>query len=220
MENKEINEKILEIWRNTSENIRGENWPVLYPNFTMQTILFIGLNPGERKAPKIDNFDDLENKEKIEKIINFEKTSWKDDKKYFGTFQEICRGICGHEEFNHLDLYFYRKGNSNKFMEENVLAEPDFFKEQLKISLDTIPKIKPRIIFVANSKSSKIIKEELNDKISDLKFEEEGFHRININGKLVPIFFSGMISSQRKIDDHSLKRLIWHLKKALEINST
>lgn len=221
MENEELNKKILEIWRDHTKE-RGNYWPVLYPEFTESKILFIGLNPSGDSEQKFELKDVsyLENEEKISSQIELEKKAKETYTKYFKPFQKISESIYGEGnelKFNHLDLFFYRGRSSNDFMsllEKGELKE--FFEKQLEISLEAIKKRDPEIIFVANKNASDILKQKWNDLIDESKFNKEGFDRIIINNKPVPIFFSGMISSARMIDDHSLKRLIWHIKKALD----
>ena len=219
MENQYINQKIIELWKDYPEEIRGTNWPVLWPEFKKDTILFVGLNPSLTKKIPLYSNKDLENEEKILEIIEKERKSM-DKYHYFDPFKKIAKNI-GFEEnnFDHIDLFFYRETSSKRFM--SFLNNPknkEFKEDQLKISLDAISKTQPRVILVANKNASDIITNRFSDLIDDSNYLLNGFERIKINNKEIPIFFSGMISSARRIDDFSLKRLIWHLKKAREIS--
>lgn len=45
---------------------------------------------------------------------------------------------------------------------------------------------------------------------------QTGFYWSTMNGRRVPFFFfSGMLTGQRAINNHSLERLIWHVRRAL-----
>lgn len=237
MENEEANKQIIKLWRDNFEEIskiypdRNPRWPVLSPDFKKDTILFIGINPSgdtDSKSNKeflIKDFENLENKDKIEEIIRIEKKNiWeKGYGKYFAPFEKISKELFGKEDnFNHLDLYFLRLRSSKNFinlLEEDVKRKEKFFEPQLNISINLIlNNIKPKIIFVANKNASEKIKEKFNigESKQDKFFQEHGFYEIEINGKKVPLFLSGMISSARSIDDYSLERVIWHIKRAIE----
>ena len=217
MENEELNKKIIGVWKDYYDELNLKHWPELFPKFHGQTILFIGLNPsGDKKNHRLKNSGDLNVEEKINEEIEKNSESLVEHT-YFATFRNIAADLFNNK-FDHLDLFFYRNKKGIDFLE--YINEHKSFKEaQLKISLNLklIDKINPKIIFVANKHSSKEIKERFkaNLNLNDEKFfEERGFHLINIRGKRIPIFFSGMISSMRSIDEYSLERLLWHLKKA------
>ena len=219
MENEELNKKILGVWKDYYDELNLKHWPGLYPNFNGKTILFIGLNPSnDNTNHRLKSITDLKNEEKIEENIKKEFESLKNHN-YFGKFRDIADRLFNNK-FDHLDIFFYRKVKGNDFVKFIEKLEHRKFKEaQINISLNLglIDKINPKIIFVANKNSSKEIKEifKANLNLNDEKFfEERGFHLINIRGKRIPIFFSGMISSMRSIDEYSLERLLWHLKKA------
>jgi hypothetical protein len=46
--------------------------------------------------------------------------------------------------------------------------------------------------------------------------EEQGFHEINLDNQMIPVFLGSMITSQRMIDKYSQRRLQWHIKKAIK----
>ena len=53
-------------------------------------------------------------------------------------------------------------------------------------------------------------------KITQEKFEKEGYDILEINNKKIPILFSSMLTGQRALDTHSLRRLKWHIKTIFE----
>ena len=226
MENREVNEQILRVWKNNFEKIKGFSngkidWPLLIPNFNDSPLLFLGLNPSKDKNEKykINKEEDLDDKGKIVSIISQEEDNLRNGGygKYFSTFEKISEKVCGKKsDFNHIDLYFYRMTNSKNFI-PLTKKHTGVFKEQLDISIDAIKRfIRPEVIFVANKNASQIIRTEF--KIEDVVFEVDGvgFDIIEVGGKKIPIFFSGMISSARSIDDYTLERVVWHIKRAIK----
>ena len=76
--------------------------------------------------------------------------------------------------------------------------------------------ISPRVIVVFNALASKIIQEKQNIGKNNWN-DEKGYDEIVIKGNKVPIFFSGMLTGQRALDDGSYKRLEWHIRRSLNI---
>jgi len=222
MENREFNEKLLKIWKEHKELVK--TYPLLCPEFKKDCILFIGINPSfSNKAFKRMKESRL-NEEKL-KYPNFEEEKWiigqaiKDEKEgknihpYFKKFIEIARGIG--QDWEHLDLFFFRETSQDKAKKmieyKKGIRMNDFGLKQLKLSLETMKDIEPKVIVVSNALASDIIKN--NTKIDSSRFNEEGFHRIYENK--TPIIFSSMLTGQRALDNHSLERLIWIIKRAL-----
>lgn len=210
------NTKILKLWDDTSEDIKSKQWPVLFPPFEGGTILFIGLNPsGEKKAKyNLNEQKDLRDPQKIKEMIKLEEESIK-TYPYFRPFRKIVKEL-GLNNFDHLDLYFYRKYKGAEF--KDLIDEQkskEFAEKQLSLSLKFLKSINPRIVFVANCHASYIINNEFE--IDKTKFETNGFDFISLGNSKIPIFFSGMISSARSIDSYSLRRLNWHLRKAMGV---
>ena len=232
MENEKLNQGILNIWIDHFDEVKKFNnekilWPVLSQEFNKNSILFLGINPsGDSDHAKdrflIKNKDDIRDNDKIRELIDMEKKNIWDNgySKYFKPFQKISNQL--KISFDHFDLYFFRMRSSKKYfqlLEEN--KESQFFKKQLNLSLNTIVhNITPKVIFVANKEASDIFIKRFS---SEIKFNElEGFYVLSINNHKIPVFFSGMISSARSIDNYTLDRIIWHIKKALnfyEVNN-
>ncbi len=45
--------------------------------------------------------------------------------------------------------------------------------------------------------------------------EDAGFHHRRSVARATPWFFSGILTGQRALDNHSFKRLRWHVRRAL-----
>lgn len=90
-----------------------------------------------------------------------------------------------------------------------------FGKKQIEIVWYALKNINPKIIVVANALVSKIMQSYFKDYLSTFH-EDMGFHTIKINDRNVPIFFSGMLTGQRALDNHTYKRLKWHIGKSVK----
>jgi hypothetical protein len=123
-----------------------------------------------------------------------------------------------------VDLFFYRMTNQSdfkeKFFEENgeqvdtVEKYKNFIDCQLKISQEIIENAEPKCLIICNAFASKLYIQKYN-----LKFDEEfGCYSQLIGGKSIPVFTSGMLSGQRALDLHSLKRLKWHVLNVLGVS--
>jgi hypothetical protein len=124
----------------------------------------------------------------------------------------------------HLDLFYYRETSQNKFKKRIEFKEKKdqsielnkFAEEQLELFLYILEIIDPKVIVVANAFISKIIINKFKDKLNNVQLDsKEGFHRIFVNNKKIPIFFSSMLTQQRALDLHSYERLVWHIKSAI-----
>lgn len=168
------------------------------------SLLFIGINPSleNKNNPSPKRFFYIpENDLKIHK--------------YFKKFPLIAKET--KQKWSHLDLLYLRetKQENIKAICENVLTFP-FIKKQLEISKEIIEGCKPKIIVVCNAYARDLFNKPYFFKTF---FDENlGTYRITDNTHLndTPVFFSGMITGQRSLDNGSLERLIWHIRFVLE----
>lgn len=236
MENEIINKKILNIWEKHPK-YRGINSPLLYPKFKNNCILFIGCNPAMHKKrdetarieAKLNDLKYLiynelkkDKKNKIDSIIKHENAA-KINNPYFKKFKAISKEI--NLDWQDIDLFYYRITSQNDlqkvigFKEDKIgnIYFNEFGEDQLKLLLYILSAINPKVIVVANSFVSKIINNRFEEMmVKPSNFEKEGFDRILINNKKIPIFFTSMLTGQRAFDNHSYKRLIWHIKIAIK----
>jgi len=198
-------------------------------------LLFVGINPSFGKGMTV-----AEN----EKNIFFYPTDYKSEKEvpYFKKIREVadyCKA-----EWTHLDLFFIRE-REQKFIERLTYKKKgiDFLNEQLDISFEIIEKSDSKLIIVSNAFASEFFGKMktkhlaafsksgiwrgfdfvFNDPKSDEQLDKKsnfndqiGTYEIELNGKKVPILFSGMLSGQRALDLGSLERLKWQAKMILE----
>lgn len=210
-------------------------WPSCYFNPPEEVqILFIGLNPsdsfsgvanliGNNPANLLfQNIIDLGFNTAISynnqgydwgSIAELEEIAF-NNYNYFTRFRQLGNYILSGDENNidnlnyyHLDLYQFRLQNSNQFLlikNDNA----DFFNSQIEISTELIEQLKPKLIFVANKNASDLIIERFENYWNELK----GCHVINKKNWKCDVFFSGMITQTRAIDNYSFQRLKWHMK--------
>lgn len=235
MENEKINTKILKIWE-TYPLERGEFYPMLYPDFKKNTLLFVGCNPSDsqRRSKKVLNKTGAENSDylkydsfneyKINKVIEHEVIA-KQECGYFKKFIAISKEITGDEyNWDHIDLFYYRQVSQNDFKKKvnykeikDKLSFNEFGEDQLCLFLDLLKEINPKVIIVANAFVSDIIQSKFKEYITeDNSFEKDGFDRISINGKQIPVFFTSMLTGQRALDNNSYRRLVWQIKQAIK----
>ena len=236
MEYCKINEKIFKLWKEFNNDLEKQFQKLDIKNyipyfFTEEfqdppDILFIGCNPSITDKTIGDNsfsdyyFENFKNEEKITDTKN--KTFYKiqeQDKKlaselmYFKKIKEVSDYVSPNCNWQHIDLLYIRctkQKNVEQLIHDENLKK--FISEQQKITMEVIKKIKPKIIVVINALASKLFKEINNDYI---KFNEKsGYYDFNYEEEFsCSCFFSSMLSGQRALDNESLLRLKWHIKK-------
>lgn len=159
-------------------------------------------------------------KENYEKVKTIQKISVK-KYPYFKKFNTLVEEL--KISWSHVDLFFYRV-TGQQILKNTVLENGkklplnSFGEEQLELSLKLINGLSPKIILVQNAFSSEIFKNkwpmDFNNNENKMHFKKFGFDIVEIGGKKVPIFFSGMITGRRALDNHSFERLKWHIGKA------
>lgn len=221
MINGRVNRQILEIWNNWNKYFPGENpqiGPLFFDNFKKNCILFIGLNPSfsQKASKRIYKWrmrKKLGEVEWVNQCVNADKYHV-EKHPYFHQFRKFAREI--NMEWEHIDLFFYKETSQKTF--RKVIYEngelTQFANDQLKISLELIKSINPRVIIVANALASEIIREKLDQDIGKLD-KRKGFHTFPLSRRRVPIFFSSMWTGQRALDRWSLERLKWHIRKSI-----
>lgn len=126
---KEINKKILEVWKEKYGKNSDVYVPLFYPELKNNCIVFIGFNPSfsEKDAVRIlkkhgykdinqENVNDfykfkLLNEEKIKEFVKIH-TIMKNEYSYFDRFREISESV--NLDWVHLDLFFIRKTNQKE----------------------------------------------------------------------------------------------------------
>jgi len=180
------------------------------------SILFLGINPSydeEKKAASgTYKLEDVGSNTFFKKAFQISK----DNRKPFG----------------HHDLFPFRETNQ-KFVEGMFIQKGEvlitkiqykpFIEKCLSYAEDVIIRSNPCMIVVANafvthlffdfhySETGKTLLGFLPGDKGGIWDEKLGVDFVNINGRLVPILFSGMLSGQRALDFGSEFRLKWHI---------
>lgn len=232
MENERINSKILKVW-NDYPTDSGKYLPILYPKFNKDEILFIGLNPSFsdkafKKILKGTKYENIDIKEKLNKKKDYDFLIWlesraneKDACDYFAKFHEISEDLDLH--YQHIDLFYFRETNQKEakkrignYNKKRKFLLNNFALSQLQIVIEIINQINPKTIIVINAFASNIINECDLFKINKNEFEINGYDILEINHKTIPIIFSSMLTGQRALDNHSLRRLKWIIHKSIK----
>ncbi len=222
----DINKLVLSIWKNSG--LKNQLVPLLYNDLKENCILFIGSNPsfsekGFRTILKETKFEfilkDLKkfyafkqlSEIKINEFLEIQNLA-KENHPYFKKINDFANKL-NLGEWEHIDLLFIRE-TKQKAIEKLLKTNNDkinFIDKQIKLSLQIIEKLNPKLIVVCNAFASKIIQEKLSNNI---KFENNiGTHTLKLNnGNKIPLFFSGMLSGQRALDNGTTERLEWHIK--------
>jgi hypothetical protein len=175
------------------------NRKYVYSQFhTGRKVLFIGLNPSFREKQA----------KKEEYYKSFDATNNND--RYFRRFPLLVENK---NDWTFLDLLYIRETRQRN-IENFYKREPDFIKQQLEISKEIIKKINPEIIVVCDTFARNLLKSNMMN--FEFEFDDTiGTHRIinNPDFKDTIVFFSGMLTGQRALDNGSFERLKWHLNK-------
>ena len=165
---------------------------------TGRKVLFIGLNPSFREKQA----------KKEEYYKSFDATNNND--RYFRRFPLLVENK---NDWTFLDLLYIRETRQRN-IENFYKREPDFIKQQLEISKEIIKKINPEIIVVCDTFARNLLKSNMMN--FEFEFDDTiGTYRIinNPDFKDTIVFFSGMLTGQRALDNGSFERLKWHLNK-------
>jgi hypothetical protein len=146
----------------------------------------------------------------VDKIIELEDES-SGEYPYFKKFHDIAKE--SNLEFEHIDLFFVRE-TAQKKLEELVWPKKkldEFGEDQIRVSLEVIKKIMPKVMVVANAFASRIVRKELETQLA--WNEELGHHVVSFKNERIPVFFTSMLTGQRALDDGSFERLKWAIRR-------
>lgn len=126
--------------------------------------------------------------------------------------------------WNHVDLLAVRHTNQSELSGALALGTQEAFAStfvaaQLEVCLELAAALAPPVVVVVNALAATLLKWHLKAH-ADLEFDPAGgHHRGKLGSQVIPWFFSGMLTGQRAIDNHSLERLIWHVRRAVAASS-
>lgn len=228
----EANRRLREIWRShLVSNLWPEAipklWPLQYHPMEPGKLLFVGLNPSHNQ-----NDNDLLS-------IQIEQGSYPltDERALIiARRDEESMGLHGgklHKYFrqfsrfdptgawNHIDLFAIRHTNQSEAvaalrLNEDTGFSSSFVSKQIELTFSLMDALRPPAVVIVNAFGSSIVKRYLAKQNPNFTMDDEtGVYWSTVSGRRVPFFFSGMLTGQRAIDNHSLERLIWHVRRAL-----
>lgn len=230
MINKEINQKIVNLWNRYFSDDKDVYAPLFYDSFATDSLLFVGMNPSFsarafKSIFKGSEYEDTEpteffkwsnvsqSDEMIDRCIAMDKHAYTNYSLYFGRPIEMAKAVG--LPWDHIDLFLYRETSQTNFMQRIHEGRKlnQFAKDQLAIFREALTNVSPKCVVVTNAFGSELVRDYLADKFE--WDEERGFHWYQMNGKKVPMFFSSMLSGQRSLDRWSYERLVWHVGQAV-----
>ena len=77
---------------------------------------------------------------------------------YFSKFRDIAKSIDKKLNWEHIDIFFIRETNQ-KTVKQIREKYPEFFQNQLSLSIEIIEELNPKIIIITSAFASRILKE-------------------------------------------------------------
>jgi hypothetical protein len=165
------------------------------------SLLFVGINPSYTEADKNIRYYNAQDGQHP----------------YFKPFKRMAADL--KQPWAHFDMLFQRETEQKAI--DRLLKQPEgtaFIWEQLQLARRLLDAAQPSVIIVCNTKAREFLgldKHQDQNVWLGLNFEwDEELGTYRYQG--VPVFFSSMLSGQRALDSGSHRRLIWHVKRALQ----
>lgn len=224
----DLNHKIADLWRKHFNNDDQVYAPHFYSDFQRGGTVFVGCNPSfsvngfpgivrdtrhEGISPAFLLWKNVSSDPAhIQTCADIDRIGQQQYNRYFKPLRDIAKEV--DLPWEHLDLFLYRQTSQKEFTQRvtpnGKLNEFGF--EQISIFKEALVDIQPRIIVVINALASKIILEQFENDLTTFD-EQDGYHRLLLSNRKIPIFFSSMLTGGR-LDRGSRVRLIWHIKQA------
>lgn len=228
----EANRRLREIWRahlasNSWPEAIPKLWPLQYHPMETGKLLFVGLNPSHNQRDnellsiQVEQGSELLTDERARVIARRDEDSMGlHGGKLHPYFRQFLR-FDPTGAWNHIDLFAVRHTNQSEAvtalrLNEDAGFSSSFVSEQIELAFSLMDALRPPAVVIVNAFGSSIVKRYLAKHNPNFALDNEtGFYWSTISGRRVPFFFSGMLTGQRAIDNHSLERLIWHVRRAL-----
>lgn len=228
----EANRRLREIWRfhlasNSWPEAIPKLWPLQYHPLEPGKLLFVGLNPSHNQN---DNrllsiqaghgIDPISDEHAQIVARRDEESMGLHGGKLHRYFRQFSR-FDPTGAWNHIDLLAVRHTKQSEAvtalrLDEETGLSSSFVREQIELAFTLMAALRPPVIVIVNALGSRIVKRYLSKQNPNFAMDQEtGFYWITLNGQRVPLFFSGMVSSGSPIDNHSLERFVWHVRRAL-----
>lgn len=220
----DINRELRMLWK---ETIDSGSWPLqlrkLWPHQHGEVdgtapLLFIGMNPAYakrddkvRKETDIVDTDILFREDGVADLC--ESTEFP-DAPYFRALDCFAREV-GIEHREHVDIFAVREADQAKVRDALELPNKltTFAQRQFGLFEALLSRMNPEVIVVVNSGASHVLSHMLS---LGSMYEDHCCHFLEINGRSVPIFLSGMIYGQRAMDVYSKQRLAYLVRRMMQ----
>ncbi len=241
-EHEAVNSRILELWTHHVIPRKGVRIPLLYSPFIKNTLLVVELNPSFDHDAVRQIFDRQNwGNSNINRLYRW--TGWNSPgfewaekehrlgprkyRNYFGRLNEVLDRLkINPKQIYYLALYPYRSAE-NEDVEALFSQGGRYYAMKqplMEIAAAVVRKTEPKIILVADGRASATFINELGRDLglepdSESPSPETGYHTVTVNGRKVPVFFSGMITEQGGVDKFFRDRLVFLMKQALDKRS-
>ena len=219
----DINRTVIKLWKSYERYLKNDSpIPLFYPPLDQDAqLLSVGLNPSfgkklqKKKALRWKNFVQVGYPKSVIKEQQEQQLEAKRNYRYYKPFRKLATDF--DMAWEHVDLFFYREtkiqdlrkivllGNSSKELNE-------FGEAQLELSKRLISGFSPNVILVASALAARVFQKAFHATFDD----ELGCHKIYLNDRIVPVFFSSMLTGGA-MDKYSRQRLEWHMARVLEM---
>jgi|GEM_PF-7080853 len=224
-----INKAVIDLWESQNfENNAEVYMPSQYPEMDNGELLFVGLNPAlprknkvrflEQRFPAIyESYPDYflwRNRQNFKMEIAAEIESCaRGEYSYYDEFNEIKEFLEANASY--VDLFFWRQTDQDGFIDQIYTGTrntklKDFEAGQLKLSVELISSLQPKLILVANAEASRILARELNVDLEKDFDDDFGCHKASLNGHKCYVYFSSVFTYMGR---PARQRLKWHLAK-------
>lgn len=168
-------------------------------------VLFVGINPSYDETRKGTDASVVRKSEAVGDSdgYNYEP--------YFGKPKQLCERL-GAGGFSHVDMFSIRCRQQYRVrnMVHDLVCKA-FVEKQIGLFRKVVDGSLPKCIVVINAMASGLIKDGLA--LGQLQHEEDlGVDLYVVNGKRMPVFYSGMLSGAHALDNGSYERLLWHIR--------
>ncbi len=213
---RDINEKIVCVWKEASPEERGDKIPLLFPPSGDSCALFVSLNPSFPEMLRERNWDHpygIETLDKINVAQVIRQERWTQNHlPYFSPLKTVADRL--RLRWAHLDVFMLRETSQKeakaKVYDTEKRQLTGFGQKQFDLFAKALEISTPRLIVVINALASAIIKAHL-----PLEYDStDGCHYAR-GDKTRPFFLGGMLSGMRAMDVYSRERLIWHIQQRL-----
>lgn len=141
---------------------------------------------------------------------------------YYSKFREISEFCFSHSNcWVQLDLMQWHNTKQTVVRKLIETTNGEFWKEQLHVTFGVLEKLSPRVVIVANADASKYVRKWLQGSltIDDRSFDEHGYDELvwQKSKHRAPIFFTSQFSGGATANEN-LRRLKWHVKKAITMS--